>query len=795
MTWFANKPALLILFPFLCGIALARYFELPQNYLWLASLILVLCCVLFFLCALNRLFTATALFALALVGAISYQSRVSLPSNHIREFTDLPCLVSIEGTVIRPIEINEGRTSTLISVDSVWVQETAWAGTGTCLLQVYETMTLAYGDTIVARGQLRLPAGQRNPGGFDYKKYLAAQNIHAVFRVASASHALVLGSGGSNPFYSRLILPLREFVLIFIRSNFHGQQAALMQALLLGMRGDLDESMREAFANVGVFHVLAVSGMHVGFITVVLIGLFGFIRISNPWKLVLVIAGLIIYAHLTGLKPSVVRATVMAIVILLGTLLQRRAHILNTLSIAALIILAANPLQLFEPGFQLSFLAVAGIALIYNQLHYIFRHSFYRWRETSKSGRIWLVNLFLVSLAAQLATLPLTMFYFGRIPIASLILNLVVIPLVAAIFSLGCIALCFSAFIPFLGNILAQTIWLLVHLLFLSVAFAERVPLSYLRVPQFPLEWYLIYLALLMLFVFWQITTTRKLFLILFLVLINVAVWRQVVFHRPGLKVTFFDVGQGDAALFEFPNGRTMLVDAGDCSEYFDCGKQVILPYLRKNGISQVDALVLTHPHADHIGGAPTLLETIPTSRIVAPYVEYESAFTQQIDSLRTFYHIPLQHVVRGDTLLIDPDVLIFVLHPTPFFSEHVSRNPAELNNVSIVLKCVYHKHSILMAGDAEVAAEESMLHLRECLPSTVLKLGHHGSDTASGPQFRDAVQPEVAVVSVATFNRFGLPSDTLLTAFEVQGTRVLRTDHNGAVQFICTPRNRLRIR
>lgn len=797
MSWFANKPALVVLFLFVGGIVLARYVSCSPFLLWIGGGVLALACGVFYWRSRSRWFFVVALLAIASLSAGLYRIRAyEFPNNHVKEFTDLPCLVSIEGTVQRPVERKTDRVSTVLSVDSVWVRGQGWPAAGNCLFQIYEPMhELSYGDKIVARGQLRAPAGQRNPWGFDYQKYLAAQDIHALFRVPSAQHVLVLSSGHANAFYARLILPLRSFVLRFIHANFSDDQAALLQALLLGMRGNIDEELRTTFANVGVIHVLAVSGMHVGFIAAVLLGVFGFLRLANPWRTFLVIAGLIVYAHLTGLKPSVVRATVMASVFLVGLLLQRRAHILNILAIAALIILLANPLQLFEPGFQLSFVAVAGIALIYKQFQYLLRSSFRQWREHSQTLRLWLVSLFFVSLAAQLATLPLTMYYFGRIPVISLLANLVVVPLVGALISLGFVAVCFMAIHTAVGSAFANTIWVLLSLLTLIISAAEHIPFAYFKVPHMPFEWFLIYSFGLLTFIFWHRIRARNIFIMLMLLLANVSTWKQVVDHKVGLTVTFFDVGQGDAALIECPNGKTLLVDTGDCTEYFDCGKDIILPYLQRAGISHLDALVLTHPHADHIGGAASILQGVRVKRVVAPAVEYESEFYTQIDSLRIGYNIPIQHVLKGDTLLLDNDVLLLVLHPTARFVERISHHPAELNDVSIVLKCIYQQYSILLAGDAEIPSERGMQPYGDLLQSTILKLGHHGSSTASGEAFRKSVDPQIGIVSVGKFNRFGLPSDNLLTTFENQGTQILRTDEHGAIQFHFTASTMRRLR
>ena len=285
----------------------------------------------------------------------------------------------------------------------------------------------------------------------------------------------------------------------------------------------------------------------------------------------------------------------------------------------------------------------------------------------------------------------------------------------------------------------------------------------------------------------------RKFLIFFILMLLNVRVWSTLSIDN-GLKITFFDVGQGDAVLFEFPNGKTMLVDAGDRNDYFDCGESIIYPYLVRYGIRKIDVFLLSHAHNDHIGGALTLLEKKYFKKIVKTHVQQNSRMDVMLEEMARRFDVPVHYVQVGDTLCIDPEVLLLVLHPTPGFIKNAAINSTGLNDASIVFKCIYHNHAILMTGDAEIPSEQSMLRYDALLSSSLTKLAHHGSHTAGSPSFRRAVGADVGIVSVAAFNRFGLPSKYLLQSYEKEGTDIFVTSEHGAVQFLIKPDSYKRI-
>ena len=259
------------------------------------------------------------------------------------------------------------------------------------------------------------------------------------------------------------------------------------------------------------------------------------------------------------------------------------------------------------------------------------------------------------------------------------------------------------------------------------------------------------------------------------------------------LRVCVLDVGQGDSIVVETPSGRTMLIDGGGVNDETrpedgaDVGERVVVPYLHEQGINRVDVLVLTHPHGDHVGGLPAVLQEEPIGVVldgtVLPYPT--PAYQAFLAGVRA-HHIPYQHAVRGMRLALGDGITADVLNPpvsgTPYGT---TPDNTTINNYSVVLRLTYGRTHFLLTGDAENEAEQSMLDAYPDLTADVLKAGHHGAANASSDPFLDRVHPHYAAISCGLHNHFGHPSPAALARLTAHGVTVFRTDHNGAVTFL----------
>jgi competence protein ComEC len=551
-----------------------------------------------------------------------------------------------------------------------------------------------------------------------------------------------------------------------------------MSALILGERSDVDEETKTNFANTGVIHVLAVSGLHVGYVSLILITIIGMFRLPYNYQTILVILGLGFYVILTGGAASVMRASIMASLMLLSTIIERKTDIYNTLATAAFIILMLDPSQLEGIGFQLSFSAVLSIVSLYP----IFREWIPQARLISNS---WImeaidriVDLFLVSLAAQLGTLGLTMFYFNKIPIISLFANLLVVPIIGVIVSTGMTSLLIGSCIPMVAKLWGALIDTLVDFMLWFVGFCARFDWAYVTTRNL----HLFELMLIIMAVFGvtgiAIKKIPKLWFILILLWGQYIVWTDL-FTVKALEVIMLDVGQGDAIIVHTPDNNTIVIDAGLRFGGKDMGETVISPYLRDRNWNTIDLLVLTHPHNDHIGGAHFLIENHVVKKVMMQNVEYDSysyhKLLRTLDSLR----IPIQSVYTGIVDSTFNPIYLRVTGPKKF---DLNNRPSNVNNISIVFQLLYGETSILFTGDAEHEVEKDQLPLGSLLQSDIIKAPHHGSKTSSSERYVNQVDPQLCLISLGTGNKFKHPAPVTMKRYEDKEVIIHRTDLEGAV-------------
>ena len=783
-----KEPAVVVFLNFSLGIILGHFFHVSVQIIPLGIATSLLLAAIIVSLGFNRGFAFTGLLASFLLGFFwitSAQSHfqkqtISLPSR-IRN------PIGLIGVLSSAQEIQHNRIRWILKSEYILSQDSILPVRAKLLVSSKDTTLRAQtGQRVFIRGYLSKPPGKRNPGGFDYRSYLARQNISAIFYPKKGDPVRVLSSNHVGLFRTDLVASLRNN---FSRQITHhlGQteEAFLLKGLLLGQRGQIDREIQQRFARTGVIHVLAVSGLHVGFILLLLLGFFSILRLPEIPRTILVILALIFYASLTGGKPPVVRASLMATIILLGYLLQRRSNVVNSLAVAALILLMVNPFMLFDAGFQLSFLAVLGIVLFYNRLMNFFQFS--PQNGFQRFLKMKLLPLLIVSFAAQLGTLPLTLYYFHRLPTYALLANLVVVPLVFVIVALGFALITLGPLLPFLGSLLAWPVKTLLTFLIQFVTLFSGLPGSAIESFGHLSLWYLMAYFIL-LGIIWYAENPRRVRQLALSMILLLVIWysADTLSHlQPTVKVTFLDVGQGDGSVVEFPDGHFLTIDTGPRTESFDSGERIVFPFLRYEGCHRLDAIMISHHHEDHVGGAPFLLAHLPVKAVWDNGDSLDNAIYRLYRNDIRQRQIPIRAVSAGFHTLNWHGASIWIFYPLKTSHKAgIIDSSDSANNHSIVAKIRFGNRSFLFTGDIERQVEDKLIQYGNLLKSDVLKVPHHGSKTSSTLEFLQSVHPHYAVISVGAHNHFNQPSREVLERLKKLNILTLRTDKKGAITF-----------
>ncbi|MBL7068026.1 MAG: DNA internalization-related competence protein ComEC/Rec2 [Candidatus Marinimicrobia bacterium] len=763
--------AFLVLWYFL-GILSDRY--LPINYvIWSVGVSVLI--ILSYILSEKPYSLVLILFMIFGIGGVNHQLRSAISSDHFSDYID-----EMEDSLIVIVETAEaGAESTQkIIVNHVRIKRDRWIEyQGKILLKVKDSQRrYFYGDELRFFTSLRMPMGRRNPGEFDYKQYLINHHIFAIGYLEEKD--ITISKPRSMYSLRRTANILKYRIQDLIAISVKGEQGAILKALLVGVRSEIDEDTKQAFIDSGVIHVLAVSGLHVGYVALVFWVIFGFLRLPLKPKVILTILALSAYVLVVDIKPSVLRAVIMASMILIAKGWEKQVNVYNSLAVAAFIQTLIDPLQLFDMGFQLSFTAVFSIVYIYRRLEVMLPDKLHP-KSVSVNFLKKIYQLFLVSLSALLGTLPITVYYFHRIPIISLLSNIIVIPLISIIGALGftqiILGFCWQGFNVVYGEV--ET--LLIGFMQRIIQSISQIPFAYIQMPQISLLTLILLYVLILALLNFNNRKIQKVTIIGLLVAANIYIWSAIA-GSSQMTITFLDVGQGDAAVVELPSKKIILIDAADRNYRRDYGKLVVCPYLERRGIRKIDVMILSHPHNDHIGGAPYILRNMDVGQIWESGLKARSRVYREIHHLADSLTIPIITPESGEIASLSDEIKLLFLHPSERFLEQNQRN---YNDASLVCKLCYNDVSVLFTGDAEKKSEKYLCLWNDELKSTILKVPHHGSNTSSASPYVNLIDPEIAIISVGIRNKFNHPSSSTLERYKSMRTKLYRTDINRAVQ------------
>ena len=579
-------------------------------------------------------------------------------------------------------------------------------------------------------------------------------------------------------------LPVRLRAVVRGRIDaLYPERAGLGEALILARRERLSRDLRERWARAGLAHLLAISGFHVGVIAALLYLLARRVGLGPARAPLAAAAGSWAYVLAIGSPVAATRAAFILAALAAGRLLGRRVSPLGALATAFVAVLAARPHAITSVAFQLSFAGAAGLVLLAPPVSRALRTR--PLARLPASLRTGLAS----GIAATAATLPLVAWHFGYFAAAGIPATLLAGPLVAAAIPGMLLSILLSFIAPPLAAVFAGGTDLCLQLADAIVSAVAVIPGASVWTPR----WWIA--AATAGFAAYGLIArglalrlrprVRAAVLLCCLAAAGVAWPIPALTGRGGaMELVFLDVGQGDAVAIRTPGRRWILVDTGPRSPGFDSGERIVLPYLRRRGASRLDALVLTHPDLDHIGGANAVLSGLDVLRVLDPGAPAaRPAYVVALERARargaTWYAAR-----AGDRVSVD-GVTLEVLHPGGAADSAASE---DANDQSVVLLLRYGDFSALLPGDAPAAVEEALLAAGLIPPLDILKAGHHGSRTSTSWRLLESARPELSVVSAGARNRYGHPHPVVLNRLERAGSGVARTDLQGIVRVRAFP-------
>ncbi|TMB82410.1 MAG: DUF4131 domain-containing protein [Chloroflexi bacterium] len=680
---------------------------------------------------------------------------------------------------------------------------------GRLLAWVPRAVEVGTGDRVVFRARLEQP---QDFDGFAYRVFLARQGIGAIARTFDATvvNHQQLGLPGAAA-------RLRGALVDGLNTIVPEPEASLGAGILLGVRTSIDPAVSAAFATAGLTHVVAISGWNIAIVGALIARLLGGMRRRAGGRMLvepitaLAIGG---YVVLVGSSPSVIRAALMAGALMLGRLAGSRAHAASALMLAALAMVLVAPSVLWDVGFQLSLLATAGLIAFGAPIE-----------RRLQGWPGWLREPVALTLAAQLATLPVILATFERVSLVAPLANVVVVPLVPLVMLASAMAAVAGVVgaaiqIPVVTDSMSWfaggSAWLGLRLMILAGSAAAALPLAALPVEApgwLALAWYP---GLALLWrrgrrqpddqsadgpvplvairrpsrartgLRWLIAHASQLIGRLgrprrgLVAMVGILAMTTLVSLPDGrLHLVMLDVGQGDGLLVLTPEGRTMLVDAGPDPDQTLRQLGAKLPWWHRT----IDVVILTHPHQDHVGGFPEVLKRFRVAAILDSGRAYPNpTYDRFLEAARAEPGSRYLLARAGQRLDLDPRTTLEIWYPgmgdaaAPLLT-------GDINNASVVGILRYGAFSALLTGDAKAPVEELLEARSVVRPVDILKVGHHGSDSGTTSHFLAELHPAAGLISVGAGNRYGHPAPATIRSLQAAGATVLRTDLDGTVE------------
>ncbi len=768
-------PLLWVSLSFLSGIALNRFLRAP-FYVWLIIIAIPIIAAWAFRMKFPgflkpRTWIITVACLALFLGAVRYQSTIhkSTPSD-VSWYNDRAYDILVTGTLTEPPDYRDNYTNLRISTEQLDTGQHTFDVHGLLLANVPINQIYHYGDHIRLRGRLQTPPVNED---FSYQEYLARQGILSY--MPNAEPTLLPGSGG-NPIIAA-VYSIKEKSLDAVYRLFPDPEASLLAGILLGVDTGLPAPLQQAFKDTGTAHIIAISGFNIAIIAGIFVTLFS--RIFGPRRgTLLAILGIGFYTFLVGADAAVVRAALMGTLSLFAVQVGRRQQGLNTLAFVAALMALWNPLILWDVGFQLSFFATLGLILYADPFQQAGTKFIQRFTSAEAAQRISgpLAEFVLLTLAAQVATIPIMAFQFKQISLVSFIANPFILPAQPAVMILGGLAVFISLIIYPLGQLAAWIAWPLTAYTIRAVEFFDSIPHGVIYLGSFSFAIVIaVYAVLFTLTLNWArlkelfaslrerfryLTTATVLTALLICTLLT---WRAVADTPDGkLHLTFLNVGSADAVFIQTPDGGHVLINGGPSSSSLsDALGRRLSPFNRN-----LDWLIVASTEEYEVAALPRLLDRYPPRNVLWSGKEQASFSSRTVTEWLTDHSIPVVQAEGGQTLDLGKGAILKVL---------------SISSRGATLLVEWNDFRALLPIGENLDTLDQLEFGNAVGPVNVLSPALSGYAPLTPPDWIENLNPQLVVLSVAAGDKDGLPDKATLEA--LANHALLRTDQNGWVE------------
>lgn len=586
---------------------------------------------------------------------VSYFKIIHIEKSFEEKYRDIPEEIEVVGTIISNPLDKDYKTTYTLKVETI-NKDSSYKNTKLLLSikkgkgkEKQEKILYNYGDKIVFKGEFEEAEVKRNYGGFDYKEYLKTKGIYGIVKT-NHENIKIIDKDNVN-FILKFANDISKSIENRANKLFDNNKASLITGLLIGNIENLDKDIEEAFRDSNLTHMLAVSGSHMSYIITLISFIISIGKIGKVKSKIITIIVLIFFMLITGSSMAVIRACIMSVYMILGSLFHKRVNVISSICISFLILMIINPYSILDIGLQLSYAGTIGIVLLYNPLKkYFIKNKDKKSLKLIDKIKVNLKDMIILTISANIMIIPITMYHFNNISLTFVISNVLASLIIGLLMLFSFLTITISFIIYELAEFLSIFLNFLLNLFIQIAVFSSNLPFSRILVktPN------ILYIVLYYLFIVFLISINKirmkknkrriekkillevkkvnlKKVIVIFLIIILVFTCFNKI--PQDLKIYFIDVSQGDSTLIITPNKKTLLIDGGG-SENFNMGEKTLLPYMLDRKVTKLDYVLITHFDTDHVAGLFTILEELKVDKVIICKQEEDSQNYQRFKSI-----------------------------------------------------------------------------------------------------------------------------------------------------------------